>query len=209
MNRFGRKLSLWLFALLALAFLLTVGPRPGLAARKTCLDCHKEAKAYASQKFVHAPLAKQDCEACHKPHGFANKLVLKQEGDALCYSCHKEAKEKFALKTVHPPVKKGNCTACHNPHASGVKGLLKETKDGTPVCFTCHEGLKQVFTAAGAHQPFRRGECSLCHPAHASDQDRLLVKTGRDLCFSCHSAEKVAAKKPHSLPSVQNQDCSS
>ncbi|HBO69140.1 MAG TPA: hypothetical protein DD658_02940, partial [Deltaproteobacteria bacterium] len=84
-------------ALLAFALLIifAIGAGDILAAKKGCYDCHPKAKAAHQRKFVHAPVAKEDCEACHKRHGFSNKLILKEKGAELCYSCHKGLKEKL------------------------------------------------------------------------------------------------------------------
>jgi predicted CXXCH cytochrome family protein len=120
---------------------LTTAPQ---GSAKSCYDCHKKARADFAKPFTHPSVAAQDCEACHKRHGFSNKLVLKEKGSALCYSCHKGLKEKMEKKTMHEPVRKGECTACHDPHASDRRELLRETPDKSLLCFTCHPALKPV-----------------------------------------------------------------
>jgi len=48
---------------LALAALLLTGSAP---QKRSCYDCHKEAEARYKKAFVHDPVAKADCESCHK-----------------------------------------------------------------------------------------------------------------------------------------------
>ena len=123
MKTLWKKKIVGIMAVLPFLCLITVGAGVAQAAKKSCYDCHPKAKAAFAKTYVHAPVVKEDCEACHKRHGFSNKLVLKEIGAALCYSCHKGLKEKFEKKTMHPPTQKGECTACHNPHASNLKNL--------------------------------------------------------------------------------------
>ena len=75
-----------LLTLLAMTVLATgvvrlassAGSDRGGPARQ-CYDCHKEAKQkYGKKKFVHAPLKKNECAACHRSHGFSQQLVLQQ-----------------------------------------------------------------------------------------------------------------------------------
>ncbi|NIS63514.1 MAG: hypothetical protein GTO13_23355, partial [Proteobacteria bacterium] len=55
-------------------------PRRKGFVRKTCLDCHKEKKQeYSSRKYVHSPVAKEDCESCHRRHGLVGAVLLQDE----------------------------------------------------------------------------------------------------------------------------------
>ena len=36
---------------------------------KPCLDCHKNTMSEFQKKYVHDPMKKRDCEACHLRHG--------------------------------------------------------------------------------------------------------------------------------------------
>jgi len=48
--------------------------------RRPCYDCHGQAKAdFQKKAFIHAPVKSEDCESCHKRHGFAQKLVLQAD----------------------------------------------------------------------------------------------------------------------------------
>src|SRR3972149_2022405 len=124
-------------------------------AAKACVECHqKEATAYSSQKFVHAPVREAKCETCHKRHGIVGAVILEKESSELCYTCHAAQKQKFAQIKAHTaltdtPKQRVGCTSCHNPHASNDKGLLKKT--GNDLCFTCHK--KEDFGKKVSHAP--------------------------------------------------------
>jgi len=70
-----------------------------MGATRPCYDCHKDAKKeFASRKYVHAPVAKADCESCHLRHGFSQKLVLAKPVPELCYTCHDAVKTADAFE---------------------------------------------------------------------------------------------------------------
>ena len=65
-------------------------------AAKTCYDCHqKQKELYSSRKVIHQPVKEENCETCHKRHGFAQTLVLQNVTNDLCYACHADMKESF------------------------------------------------------------------------------------------------------------------
>ena len=105
--RVGSLPAIWLVAVA----LVSLGATDAMGAKKTCIDCHPDAQAFASRKFVHDPIVKADCEVCHRRHGFSNTLVLKQDGSDLCYSCHDGLKQRLQKSTMHAPVSEGDCTA--------------------------------------------------------------------------------------------------
>jgi len=76
-RRGARLAALGLLAFAALAAvaagdrLAIAKPRPKSGPARTCYDCHAASKQeFAKAKFVHAPVAKADCAACHQSHGF-------------------------------------------------------------------------------------------------------------------------------------------
>ncbi|MDD5773455.1 MAG: hypothetical protein PHX78_08350 [bacterium] len=89
-----------------------------------CLSCH-EKNGWKDMKFVHGPLAINDCRPCHiKP----DKEVLKKaEVDFRknpCNFCHQDSE----IKNAHPETlkkEKLNCLTCHNPHASDKEYFLR------------------------------------------------------------------------------------
>ena len=67
-------------AALGLGTVADAGAQP---ARRGCYDCHTAAKTAYKKALVHDPVVREDCEACHKRHGFAQKLVL-QTPNPIC-----------------------------------------------------------------------------------------------------------------------------
>ena len=121
---------------------------------KPCLDCHKTTLNEFQKKYVHSPMSKKDCEACHLRHGKIAVLTLKErEERKLCYICHKQmALNMDKTANVHTALKQGKCLPCHNPHASENKFLQKKT--GSEQCFTCHN--QTPFMRAKRHKPIGR-----------------------------------------------------
>ena len=151
---------------------------------QTCVseECHN---IYKTGKYVHGPVALDDCKACHKSvvesqHTF--KLV--HDGAKLCSSCHLEqALEKY----IHEPLKTGNCTECHDPHSSDYKFLIPVPKV-SDLCQRCHE--ETTKDKKHLHGPVAAGECTLCHNTHSSDYKNLLTEDPKELCFFCHEVTK-------------------
>jgi predicted CXXCH cytochrome family protein len=88
--------------------------------------CHAK---MGKDKFVHGPVAVNDCRVCHKETG-KHKFAPIKDVAALCYACHDKVDNK---KTVHKPVKDGNCTKCHSPHQSPNKFMVLGA--GAQLCF--------------------------------------------------------------------------
>lgn len=132
----------------------------------TCLTCHGKdnlgtpplrniKKELAGKNFLHGPVKKGECKACHNPHGSDHFRMLKgsypsnmyapyQEGIyGACLECHDKNLLRFADTTVYTRFRNGNrnlhyvhvvinrkgrtCRTCHEPHAStGEKLINKE-----------------------------------------------------------------------------------
>lgn len=131
-----------------------------------CLSCHgkdnlgkpplKNIKTQIEgKKYLHGPIKKGSCKACHDPHGSnyfrmlpgsypADLYVAYKDGvfDA-CLTCHEKNLLRFAETTlytkfrnggknlhfVHVSTRKGRtCRICHEPHASDEEKLIN--KDG-------------------------------------------------------------------------------
>ena len=92
-----------------------------------CWDCHDNFLEKA--KFTHDVV--EDCAACHKPHGSAEKTLLAKSVLQLCGDCH-EQKDIAAVKG-HAGIGDKSCVECHNPHVGDNKNLLKPAaKGGAP-----------------------------------------------------------------------------
>ncbi len=182
--------ALFAGVLFAAGLVASHSPAGGAPAR-TCYDCHTQSKQEYRKKFVHAPVAKNDCGACHMSHGFAQKLVLKKKLPDLCFDCHGDlAKAKPAHP--HPAFASGGCLGCHEPHATDAPHLVRA---GGPEasCFKCHAAAKQEMSLADVHPPFRSGDCGACHAPHGSAAPGLLKAEGDALCAGCHAAPQIEA----------------
>lgn len=130
-----------------------------------CLGCHgkdnlgdpplKNIKAQITgKKYLHGPIKKGDCKACHDPHGSNYFRLLRGSYPATLYAsykdglydgclrCHEKNLLRFPDTTIYTNFRNGNrnlhyvhvvsnkgrtCRICHEPHASnGVKLINKE-----------------------------------------------------------------------------------
>jgi predicted CXXCH cytochrome family protein len=130
-----------------------------------CLGCHGKddlgtpplaniKKQIEGKKYLHGPLQKGDCKACHDPHGSNYFRLLRGNyppemyvayKDGLydgCLRCHEKNLLRFSETTLYTGFRNGNrnlhyvhvvsrkgrsCRICHQPHASdGVKLISKE-----------------------------------------------------------------------------------
>jgi len=184
-------------------------------AAKKCFDCHKKEKAeYSSKKTVHKPIQDENCESCHKRHGFAQQLILQDVTSDLCYSCHSDLKEKYSQGSVHFPVAEGRCWDCHDPHASDKAALLRQGPEGADdpgSCLICHQAdVGGLLGAAHPHEPFEKLDCTGCHAAHNSPYEGLLTAPAAEVCFSCHkegSKALLAAHEGRHTASLACVDC--
>jgi len=182
-------------------------------AAKKCFDCHKEEKrAFSSRAFQHEPAKNEDCETCHKRHGFAQQLVLHETTMELCYGCHEDVRERFSSGNVHFPVSDGKCWDCHDPHSSDKEGLLRsgpEEVDDPGSCLVCHKSeIDPLLTTTHVHTPFKELKCLTCHNAHSSEHDGLLKDTPNLLCGSCHDTSADSFQNIHAELSIRGLDCS-
>ncbi len=152
---------------------------PAKAASCVTASCHA---SMGKDKFVHGPVAVNDCLVCHRETDKHKFLPIKDVG-ALCYNCHDPVNTK---KAVHKPVKDGNCTLCHSPHQAPNKFMLRGA--GVELCFTCHS--RKLVAGKFLHGPVAVGDCTACHSVHQSDFPRLLSAEMGDVCYSCHADKK-------------------
>ncbi len=165
------------------------------AAADTCLDCHELAAISPGGTVVHSPFGAKDCDSCHLDHGAQERLVLKEEGNALCDQCHDFTEGKFlAAHRRISPTGKAPCIGCHDPHRSPNKGHLRSDlhapvqagacekchrSDGKPLiplnrdfCLLCH--VRSAFARTEVHEPVTRARCLDCHDPHGGGRVRLL-----------------------------------
>jgi predicted CXXCH cytochrome family protein len=138
------------------------------APMSLCESCHDAPVAKAdgeliasftaeveNKKFLHGPVAQQDCKGCHAVHGSEHfRLLVKDyprlfyapfstENYALCFSCHPESlvltertgdltdfrNGDLNLHYVHvnKPERGRTCRSCHATHASDLPKHVRET----------------------------------------------------------------------------------
>ncbi|PLX89818.1 MAG: hypothetical protein C0618_00410 [Desulfuromonas sp.] len=168
------------------------------AARKTCLDCHKDYAQTYKAGVVHQPVQEDKCSTCHRTHGQIGGAFLREDEPNLCFRCHKELGNSLGqMQLVHAPVAEGTCQECHKPHNSENEKLL--TAAEPTLCYKCHS--QKPFAGKNVHQPVTEG-CASCHPVHGSSTERLLVADTDELCASCHQLGSQAFSEKHGNFSV-------
>jgi len=105
-------------------------------AEGLCLTCHS--KLTADARFVHGPVAVDDCTACHHFHGSAFPNLLLFDPVATCLNCHDRVDlsagdceyQSLAptltgvVADAAPDVR--NCVECHDPHVGNNRYFLKK-----------------------------------------------------------------------------------
>lgn len=86
-----------------------------------CLVCH--ADLVAGARFVHGPVAVNDCAVCHHYHTspFPNLLLI--EPSATCLSCHD--RDDLTTGEHHATIGDRSCVDCHHPHGGDDRFFLK------------------------------------------------------------------------------------
>jgi predicted CXXCH cytochrome family protein len=191
---------------------------------RRCRSCHSDDVQGFARTYVHLPVRRGNCSACHLDHGPDNKLVLLDRQDRLCARCH-DLKD---LRSAHGgyPLGKATCGECHDPHASSRPYLLyplehepfaerdcgschKEPAQGwaigkeiNRVCGECHE---KPSSYAFSHGAIKGKGCTGCHRPHAARIEKFLRAEVPDLCLRCHQKRRFTRQTVH--PPVEEGDC--
>jgi DmsE family decaheme c-type cytochrome len=154
----------------------------------------------------------------------ANRYV----GSQVCKTCHADVWLNFYKNPHYKSVASGKevpaktgCEGCHGPGGDHVKVGGREsigafstfTPDQTlNTCLVCHQ--KDVSRANIRHSPHTEADvvCTNCHSIHKPATPRfLLAKVQKDLCYSCHPAQRAQFEMPskHRVNEgvVQCSDC--
>ncbi|VAV83152.1 hypothetical protein MNBD_DELTA01-293 [hydrothermal vent metagenome] len=70
-----------------------------------------------------------------------------------------------------------------------VAGAAK--KSVSKLCLNCHKGAKSIISKRYVHKPVAMGLCTSCHNPHTSKNENLIGSELKDLCFKCHSEERL------------------
>lgn len=178
--------------------------KPG-AQQKVCLTCHADFQDKLKKQFVHTPVKKTGCTACHSPHTTNYPKQLSADVSALCLTCHKEILPKDAHSS-HKPALEGKCVQCHDPHSSDNKFNL--LKSGNQLCYGCHKDKADAVSKVKfKHYPVEKG-CINCHNPHGSSKAPALLKNEVPaLCKGCHQIDKPLFAKQHVNYPVGNSRC--
>ncbi|HET6350024.1 MAG TPA: cytochrome c3 family protein [Candidatus Krumholzibacteria bacterium] len=158
-----------------------------------CTECHDKTHF----PVTHPPYLLSKCGACHQNHSHNSKL-LAGNVTATCNTCHpEEASLAAQARFPHPPAHDDNCLSCHAGHGSDNAGILKQPQK--QLCADCHDVTdltvktsREASSPTHLHAPVAKGNCSGCHNAHGSPTKGLLNRNRDDLCYGCHTQEKVA-----------------
>jgi len=88
-----------------------------------CLVCH--APIAAEHKFLHGPVAVNDCGVCHHHHESRYAKLLLTDPTATCLVCHE--REDLTQGEHHADLEQRTCVDCHNPHGGNDRFFLKRT----------------------------------------------------------------------------------
>lgn len=178
--------------------------KPG-AQLKVCLGCHSDFEDKLKKPFVHTPITKTGCTACHSPHTSNYPKQLSAAVSTLCLTCHKEILPDGA-RSAHKVALEGKCVLCHDPHSSDNKFNLLTA--GNDLCFSCHkEKAEAISKAKFKHNPVTKG-CISCHNPHASKKAEALLKNEVPaLCKECHEIDKPLFAKQHVNYPVGGSQC--
>lgn len=178
--------------------------KPG-AKLQVCLTCHANFTDKLKKPYVHTPINKTGCTACHSPHSTDHPKQLSVDENSLCLTCHKGILPDGALST-HKVVLEGKCVQCHDPHSSDNKFNLREA--GTALCSICHKDkVEAISKVKFKHSPVTKG-CINCHNPHASKKAASLLQAAvPELCKGCHQVDKPLFVKQHMNYPVGGSQC--
>jgi len=138
-------------------------------------------------------------------------------GDETCAMCHDEITLQFS-RTPHAvasgwSVEKG-CESCHGPgekHVDeGDPELIRQPSDLSArevntMCMDCHKRQESHFSFRQSIHSLGDVACTSCHNPHVT-HDKMLERSGRQLCSDCHQAIASQFDLARSHP---DDDCSS
>ena len=131
-----------------------------------CLNCHgvdnlgkpalKNIKTQIEgKKFLHGPIQKGECKACHDPHGSDNFRMLRGSYPKELYASYQDG--------IY-----GACLKCHE------KNLLRFPE--TTIYTKFRNGSRNLHYV---HVVSKKGRtCRICHQPHGSDGEKLINKEG-------------------------------
>jgi predicted CXXCH cytochrome family protein len=177
---------------------------------ETCYSCH-EPTTFA---HPHEPYSFGACGNCHLTHATTAGL-LAADVNTTCRVCHAPQFKLLNAPVTHAPAREESCDFCHQSHGSDFAGMLNAPQ--SELCLDCHEMGDMTVTSAAAgeaaemmlHQPVAEGDCGGCHNPHGAMIDGLLTREGAEVCYGCHTQEKISFAQGSVHQPVAEGDCQS
>lgn len=91
-------------------------PQDGL-----CAQCHEDVPG--NLRYVHGPVAVNDCLFCHEPHGGRFRWMLRAEPIDICLQCHDA--DDLVEGAHHDGTEGVSCLDCHSGHGGADRFFLK------------------------------------------------------------------------------------
>jgi DmsE family decaheme c-type cytochrome len=147
-----------------------------------------------------------------------------------CQKCHDVDAEKPVLSIMATPhavvadidspfgKDQKQCESCHGPSKDHGKNLmdgetrpapainfnkplgLSSTEQRNDACLGCHQEQGHVTQWQGSQHDIAEVACSDCHVLHTQKDPMLDKKAQADVCFSCHTNERVDANRASHHP---------
>lgn len=131
-------------------------------------------------------------------------------GDAVCTRCHGPTEKKPILSihlTRHGVAGQPGCQACHGSSRGHVRHTDESTVRPPPdfvfsgankssaevqsrTCLNCHDSGKRSHWRGSVH-PGNDVSCASCHEVHQAQDKALSKESQREVCFTCHKAERA------------------
>ena len=145
------------------------------------------------------------------------KLTESGGGVGACLQCHDNNKVTAILGTHHfvendmrSPGAQRACEACHGPSSEHTQfpqkvanirfgeNSMHTAEQQSAQCLGCHQG-DHVNWDSSTHAA-EEMSCASCHQVHSRRDTVLNPLTQTDVCFTCHSREKLQVNKPYRHP---------
>jgi len=88
-----------------------------------CLTCH--GKLVSEVRYVHGPVAVNQCDFCHHHHAAKHPALLLRSAGDTCRECHDV--EDLTAGAHHSGIAAQSCVLCHDPHGGGDRFFLKRS----------------------------------------------------------------------------------
>ncbi|MCB9849866.1 MAG: hypothetical protein H6817_04100 [Phycisphaerales bacterium] len=101
----------------------TSGGVVSTAQEGLCRTCHPTVPG--NMRYVHGPVAVQDCLFCHQPHGSMQPALLVSDATTLCLRCHERG--DLTEGSHHDELETTSCSDCHFGHGGDDRYFLKHS----------------------------------------------------------------------------------